>query len=147
MALYVLLVSSPALNLAGRRNANAAVEERAARINARQPHARLLVYEGPLALYALGPVAPPSPLLHNFHLNFPFENNTSFLDTGQEMARILAWRPQVVVLYHGYDPAPENPRTAAQVRAYLARCKPWGQAQFHEIATTRTRDVWGECAP
>lgn len=146
-SLYVLLVSSPALNYAGRRAANAEVEALAARINARQPHARLLVYEGPLALYALGPVAPPSPLLHNFHLNFPFENNTSFRDTGEEMARILAWRPQVVVMYHDYDRAQENPRTSGQVRAYLARCKRWGQAPFHEIATTRTLDVWGQCAP
>lgn len=145
-ALYIYLLTTSALNFAERREASHDIEALAQEIRARQPHARLLVYEGPMALYALAGAAPPSPLLDNFHLNFPFENNTSFLNTADEMKRILAWRPDVVVVYHGYDPAFENTRTAPLVRAYLRQCRLWRSAPYHEIAARMVLDIYGDCA-
>jgi hypothetical protein len=145
IALFIYLMSTSALDFAGRHAASAQVEAVAHEINARQPHARLLVYEGPMALYALGAQMPPSPLLDNFHLNFPFENNTSFRDTAQETRHILAWHPQVVVVYHDYNPAFENARTATLVRAYIHNCRLWHQASFREIAASQTFVVYGDC--
>lgn len=145
-ALTIYLLATSELDFAGRRAASHEVEALAQAIRQRQPQARLLVYEGPMALYALAGEAPPSPLLDNFHLNFPFENNTSHLDTAREIRRILAWRPDVVVMYHGHNPASENPRTAGPVRAYLSHCRLWQSAPYHEIAASPVLDVYGDCA-
>jgi hypothetical protein len=93
-----------------------------------------------------GAEAPPSPLLDNFHLSFPFEHDTSHLKTDAEMARILAWQPQVVVLFDPYPGAYENPHTAPLVRAYVRRCQLWARAKFREAVQATPIAVYGDCA-
>jgi hypothetical protein len=142
----IYLAASPALEFTARRAASAEVTETARRIAARIPHPRLLVYEGPASLYGLVGREPPGPLLHPFHLNFAFEADTAPVDTAAQMRAILAWRPQVVVAYTHYDPRNENPKTAALLRDYLRRCRPWFDARYHEIAADQPYRVWGDCA-
>ena len=84
-------------------------------------------------------------LLDNFHLYFPAENNTSHLDTGAEMERILGWRPDVVITFHAMPPGEENPRTAPLVHAYTGRCKLWFTADTHEAYASHLVDVYGDC--
>ncbi|MDE2404195.1 MAG: hypothetical protein KGM17_05710 [Sphingomonadales bacterium] len=146
VAMFILLVACGALERAPRREASDEVRGVAARIAARQPGALLLVYEGPMALYGRAGRPPESPLLDNFHLYFPYEDNTSHLDTGAEMARILAQRPQVVVTAEPLSAVAANPRTLAPVRAYLGHCRKWFTARFREHVSTTPIAVWGDCA-
>lgn len=141
----VYLAASPALEFTGRRAASADVAETARRIAERSSDPRLLVWEGPASLYALVGRQPPGPLLHPFHLNFAFEANTAPVDPAAQMQAILAWRPQVVVTYTGYDHRNENPATAALVRAYLRHCRPWFDSRYREIAADQPYRVWGDC--
>ncbi|NBC35569.1 hypothetical protein GTZ99_03250 [Novosphingobium sp. FSY-8] len=145
VAVWIMVVASPALDRDRVEASRNVLNGLAARIAARDPAPRLLVYEGPMALYGLVGAPPPSPLLDNFHLYFPPENNTSPWDTGAEMARILAWRPSVVVTYHDWPAAEENPRTASQVRAYVGACRHWGTYHYAEAVQSFAIDVWGDC--
>ena len=89
---------------------------------------------------------PPSPLLDNFHLYFPPENNASRLDTRAEMLRNLTWRPTVVVLFDDWPAGEENPRTAPLVRAWAAQhCRLWFRRPFHEVFRSYTLAVYGGC--
>ena len=145
LGVFIFTVASPALEVAKRHAASAEIRALAALIGHRQPKARLLVFEGPMALYSLTGEAPPSPLLDNFHLSFPFEHDTSHLKTDPEMARILAWRPQVVVLFEPYPAAYENPHTAPLVRAYVRRCQLWARGTFQEAVQATPIAVYGDC--
>ena len=144
-AVWFCIVVSGELDAAPRRAASMTVRAIAEDIRARDAAPRLLVFQGPMALYSLVGQSPPSPLLDNFHLSFPAEANTSPYDTAGEMRRILAWRPSVVVVAHRPDPASENPETARQVRAYLGRCRLWYTRDFAEHVQTTPVDVYGDC--
>lgn len=115
-------------------------------IRAREPQPRLLVYEGPVYLQALLGSYHPSPLFYPLHLYHPPENDTSYLDTGKEMARILAWKPNVVITFHDPLPREENSRTGPLVRAYLRQCRLWFTRTVHEAYGPRLIDVFGDCA-
>ncbi|WP_206241761.1 hypothetical protein [Novosphingobium terrae] len=138
LGFYVATSTIP--DFATRHAASARVKALAEAIDARQAHPRLLVYEGPMSLYALvrGPDAvPPSPLLDNFHLYFPGEDNTSHLDTAAEMRRILDWHPSVVVAGTAMGARNENQRTRPLVDAYLAQhCRPWRRLDYTEMNGT-----------
>jgi hypothetical protein len=125
--------------------AKAEIEGIAAQIRLRNPHPRMLVYEGPMQLYEALDSYPPSPLLDNLHLYFPVENNTSHLDTRTEMQRILSWRPDVVITFHAMPPGEENPRTASLVHGYTSHCKLWFTADTHEAYASHLVDVYGDC--
>lgn len=142
--LSFLAVASPMFDFAGRHAASARVEGLARRVLARDPHPRVLVYEGPMSLYTLTGSTPPSPLLDNFHLYFPAENNTSHLDTAREMRRILAWRP-TVVLVGVMPPGDENLRTRALVDAYTAHCRAVDAIDYTEVEVTTRIIVYGDC--
>ncbi len=135
-----------AFDFARTAQAKAEIEGITAQIRARNPHPRLLVYEGPMQLYEALDSYPPSPLFDNLHLYFPVENNTSHLDTRAEMERILSWRPDVVITFHAMPPGEENQRTASLVHAYTRQCKLWFTADTHEAYASHLVDVYGDCA-
>lgn len=144
-ALYCLVVG-PAFSFADRDRSRAEMAALEADIRARDPHPRLLVYQGPMSLYNRLDSYPPSPLLDNFHLYFPPENNASRLDTRAEMLRNLAWRPTVVILFDDWPAAEENPRTAPLVRAWAAQhCRLWFRRPFHEVFRSYKLAVYGDC--
>jgi hypothetical protein len=147
VAMWIFVVAGGSLDVGGRAKARAAMLDLAATITRRDPHPRLLVYEGPMALYGLTGSYPPSPLLYNFHLYFPPENNTSPTDTATALAQDLAWRPNVVIAYHNWPAPEENARTAAPLRAYVRGCRYWGRRQVAEAVQQLDLDVWGDCAP
>lgn len=145
VAVAIFLTAGGTFDIARRAEGRTAIAQLAATIRARDPAPRLLVYEGPMALYGLVGSYPPSPLLDNFHLYFPPENNTSQYDTRAEMARDLAWRPSVVITYHAWPAAEENQRTAPLVHAYTRRCRLWQTLTYPESVLDVTVDVWGDC--
>ncbi|MEP7221026.1 MAG: hypothetical protein ABI673_00015 [Novosphingobium sp.] len=144
-AILFFVLASPALNFAKRAEARSAMTGLARDIAARDPHPRLLIYEGPLWLYKLLDSYPPTPLLDSFHLYFPPEDNVSHLDTAAEMQRILAWQPTVVVTYHDWPVWEENQRTARQVHAYTRNCRLWFTRTYFEIFHSQAIDVYGDC--
>lgn len=145
-AAIIMLDASGAFDSSRRDAANARLRQLVATIAQRTPvrpgeRPRVLVYEGPMALYGLIGSYPPSPLLDNAHLYFPPENNASRFDTAAEMARDLAWRPQVVLTYRGHPEGVQNPRTAAMVRGYIRHCRHWQTLTYPTALVTISVDV------
>lgn len=143
--LYCLAVG-PAFNLADRAQSRATMAALEADIRARDPQPRLFVYQGPMSLYNRLGSYPPSPLLDNFHLYFPPEDNASRLDTRAEVERILRWQPSVVIVFADWPAEEENQRTAPLVRAYAAQhCQLWLRRPWREVFRTYTLEVHGDC--
>jgi hypothetical protein len=122
MLLFTLLVG-PSLDFAARAQSRADMAEVVARIRREDPHPRLFVYQGPTYLYALLDSQPPTPLIFPVHLFHRPERNTSHLDTAGEVAKVLAWRPTVVITAPGPIGGQINRETAAMVQAYVGRCR------------------------
>lgn len=141
----IVILIGPALRFGDRARSREAMGSIVARIQQRDPHPRLLVYEGPVYLYRLLGSAPPSPLLFPMHLYHPYENNAGPFDTGAQMRRILAWKPTVVVRYADPSIARENPATAGLVRDYTAGCRLWFVQRVHQVFETAEVAVYGDC--
>ena len=118
-------------------------------IEARDPHLRLLVYDGPVYLYALTGSHPTSPLVLPLHLSYLPERNTSFLDTEAEFRRILAGWPSVVAIRRRDGEANLlNPQTRALVIAYVAAHCRWHLAHaLIDGPGESMLDIHGGCGP
>lgn len=122
-AMVFTLAAGPSLDFASRHASRQAVEGIVAEMKARDPRPRLFIYEGPPYLYALLDSYPPTPLLFPTHLYQVAERNTSYLDTAQEVRKVLAWRPTTVVKAHDFPGNLLNRETASMVDAYVAQCR------------------------
>ncbi len=136
----------PAFFISDRDRSRAEMAALEADIRARDSQPRLFVYQGPMSLYGRFRSYPPSPLLDNFHLYFPPENNVSLFDTRTEVQRILAWQPTVVIVFNNWPSIEENQRTAPLVRRYAAEnCQLWFVRPFREVFRTYELAVYGDC--
>ena len=61
------------------------------------------------------------------------------------MEHILAWQPDVIVLFHARPASEENQRTANLVHTYTQRCRLWFTAETHEIYASHMIDAYGDC--
>jgi hypothetical protein len=143
----VVLFLGPAFHFAERRQSREAIASMVEDIRQRDPHPRLLVYEGPVALYGLLDSNPPTPLLFPLHLFFPLEDNASQFDTEREMRKVLAWKPTVVVTYADFPASNENSRTSPLVRDYVSHCRLWFTREARQVFDPVRLAVYGECAP
>lgn len=87
------------------------------------PHHRLFVWGVPVALYARLDSRPPSPIMFAPHYYEQSERRTAGLDTTEELRRVLAWRPEAVVVQ---DPLPmlnPNRQAIALLRDYVRGCR------------------------
>lgn len=98
----------------------------------------LYVYDGPAALYSLTGSCLPTRFVYPDHLNNAFERGALGISQDGEVARILAARPGAIVTA-GPALTPQNPLSAARVRAALAR-------DYRRLAVTevhgRTVTAW-----
>lgn len=140
-----VLLMGPAFDFGARRQSREALAHIEREIRARDPHPRLLIYEGPVYLYRQLDSFPPSPLLFPMHLFFPYEDNAGPHDTAAEVRRILAWQPTVVIKYHDFPAWKENPRTSGMINDYLARCRLWFTAPAVQVFGTNETAVYGDC--
>jgi hypothetical protein len=140
------LMAGPTLHFADRRASRETMEAIAADIRAMDPHPRLFVFEGPVHLYTMLGSYPPTPLIFPMHLSYPPERNTSYLDTAQELRRVLAWRPTVVVTGRVFPNTFNNPETMAMVAAYVARCRRHIVRPFVEYYGPSSITIHGDCA-
>ena len=124
------LQASPA-RLAEMRSERAAYEDFAATIATRRAEEGgcIWVYDGPASLYGLTGSCLPTRFIYPDHLNNLLERDALGVAPEREVERILATHPAVIVTA---DTAltPQNPATAARVRAALA-------ADYRELARTR----------
>lgn len=143
---YTVLVG-PAFRFDERAASREAMKSIVAELHDRDPQLRLFVFEGPSYLYALTGSKPPSPLLFPTHLFQIQERNTSHLNTKGEVAKILAWRPTVIVRAHGSMGNLTNPETSAMVENYTAGCRLWSTHTIVDYYGPQKIDIYGNCAP
>ena len=87
------------------------------------PDRRLLVWGFPSYLYVLLDAPPPRPLAFPPHLFDAGENRAAGRDQASETRRILATRPQTVIVQQPLPVSPLNLESTALVSAYVARCR------------------------
>lgn len=117
------LVSSGELNFAERARSRVESARLVEAVRLATPHHRLLVWGFPSYLYVLAEAKPPSVLAFPPHLFDGFEAGSSGHDEVAEIRRILAARPEAVVVQQPLPSFPVNARTSAMVDAYVARCR------------------------
>jgi hypothetical protein len=140
------LVTGPAFAVADRNRSRQTMRVLTSEILRRDPHPRLLIYEGPVDLYREVGSTPPTALLFPMHLFHAYESRTSPVDPAVEMRRILAWQPSVVVKYRDLALGQENPETLRLIERYVAQCRPWFTRPVPEVFSSHEIIVYGDCA-
>jgi hypothetical protein len=143
MAMLILMMGS-GTHFTRRAESRQAMSGLVRDIKARDPHPRVLVYQGPVDLYRQLDSYPPSPLYYPMHPNFTPEHNVSHLDTQMVMRQLLSDQPTVVVIFHKSPVDQESPFTAPLVHQYIAEhCQLWFTRQLREVYADPKIDVWG----
>jgi len=116
------------------------------RIRAHDPGGGLLVFDAPVYLYALTGERFLSPLVFPHHLNHAIEEDVSHLDTSEEIDRILANRPGVIVMSRYPRNKPVNPYSRSRVLDYARRnCSYTETVGLHEERLVVPTVIFGEC--
>jgi hypothetical protein len=137
---------SPAIDWDHTARSKAAMERLATAIRAHGGERGLLVYEGPPFLYTMTGQPFPSPLAFPAHLYHGIEKNVSHLNTLEEVKRVIATRPAVVVMTEEPRDGPLNEETYAVVEAYVrANCRLVARAEAPERLRADQVLVWGDC--
>lgn len=106
----------------------------------------LLVFDGPVYLYALTGKPFLSPLVFPHHLNHAIEADVSHLDTLAEVERVLANRPGVIVMSRFARNYPVNRETRAKVLGYVsANCRHREEIGLVESGRPVPTLVFGDC--
>jgi hypothetical protein len=139
---------SPALDRDHTMRSKAAMERLATAIREHGAERGLLVYEGPPFLYTMAGQPFPSPLAFPAHLYHAIERDVSHLDTLDEVRRVIAARPGVVVMTVEPRDGPLNEETFAVVDAYVrGNCRLVAQDRAPERLRADQVLVWGDCRP
>ena len=143
----VYLVSSGEVNFAERARSRAESTRLVAAVRQATPHHRLLVWGFPSYLYVLADAKPPSVLAFPPHLFDANEIGSSGIDETAEVSRILAARPEAVVVQRPFPSSPLNPRTTAMVEGYVAHCHVTRRFVMRDHKGPQTHILYSECAP
>lgn len=145
--ILLALLAGPCFDFASREQSRRAIAEVAADIRSSDPAPRLLVFQGPVALYSAVGAYPPSPLIFPTHLFYAPERNTSHLDTAREVRKLLAWRPTVVVTFRD-QPGLANHETQAMVLDYVGRyCRQRYTRNLPDRYGPKYYTIWDRCSP
>lgn len=122
------------------------VDQLVALIRKSDPHPRLLVFQGPIALYKALDADPMGPLVFPPHLYTASEHNVSHLETLDALSRVLAQKPTTVVTL-AEQVRESNWDTIALVDKYVTKhCRRVGTGKVSEEGTTvRVFVVWSGC--
>lgn len=112
---------------------------------AEAPHRRVLAWNFSPWLYALGATPPPTALLFPPHLYDGAEAGASGRDPAVELARVLAWRPEVVVVQRPVPARPINPITQAMVEAYVRQCRQMRRFTLFDHNGAQPQFVYSRC--
>lgn len=137
---------SPPIDPAHTARSQVAMAELADLIASHDANRGLLVYEGPPFLYTLTSQPFPSPLAFPAHLYHGIEKDVSHLITLDEVNRVLARRPGVIVMTREPRDGPINAETHAAVKAHVeAHCRLVGEVTAPERLRADQVLVWGDC--
>ena len=140
------LVSSGELDFAERARSRAESARLVEAVRLATPHHRLLVWGFPSYLYVLAEAKPPSVLAFPPHLFDGFEAGSSGRDEVAEVRRILAARPEAVVVQQPLPSFPVNARTSAMVDAYVARCRVVRRFALRDHKGVQQQALYTACA-
>ena len=143
----VYLFSSGELNFAERASSRAESARLVDAVRQATPHHRLLVWGFPSYLYVLADAKPPSVLAFPPHLFDAHEAGSSGIDEIHEVRRILAARPEAVVVQRPLPSSPLNVRTIAMVEAYVATCQVARRFMLRDHKGRQTHILYSDCAP
>ncbi|MEO6153617.1 MAG: hypothetical protein ABIT09_12300, partial [Croceibacterium sp.] len=106
----------------------------------------LLVFDGPVLLYAMVGQKPLSPLALPLHLNYAVEQDVSHLNTNSELARIIALTPGAVTLSLFSRNNPRNEAGFTMVQGYVRRhCRLVDLQNSSELFRSDPILVYGDC--
>jgi hypothetical protein len=141
------LISGHAFDFSARARSRAAMNSLTEEIRKRDPNPRLLVYDGPVYLYALTGSHPPSALALPLHLDYLPEANASHLDTVLEFHKILDWKPTIVVIRRSNGANLINPATKNLIEDYVTRNCRWTFSRpVYDMFGQSVLDIHGGCA-
>jgi hypothetical protein len=141
------LVRAKAFSFAEHRTSRDNVEHLADAIRRHAPRDTLLVFDGPVYLFAMTDTRPLSNLVLPWHLKETIERHASGRDAIAELSRILAQRPSAVTLRRsGGSSWRENPEARMLVRQYVDRnCQFITETVVYEGRFWQPAAVYGDC--
>lgn len=106
----------------------------------------LLVFDGPPYLYAMTGKPFLSPLVFPHHLNHGIEKNVSHLTTSDEVTRILASKPSVIVVSVFPRNKPVNKGSRNRIMAYAQNnCQLVAVEVAHAVGRKDLISIYGDC--
>lgn len=139
------LWGSDSLDLRTRWQAHGASDPFAAYVAAETPGKRLLIAGMPSFLYQCIGATPPSALAFPAHLYDGAESGVSGVDEVAEMKRILARRPETVVVEHPIRLSPRNEANFALTEAYVRGCGRLRKFTIYDHDGARGMWVYSRC--
>ncbi|PNU05069.1 hypothetical protein [Novosphingobium guangzhouense] len=137
------LALSGTLHIRDRWRARPAAAALVSYVTATTPHKRLLVWGAPNYLYAKIGADPVSPLAFSPHL---YEGREwTGLDERKEVRRILAHRPETVVMQTPLPSSPLNEATVAMVNSYVATCRKHKRFTIYDHNGEQVHTVFSGC--
>ena len=133
------------LNLTTRLQAHRAAPELVEYVRGETPGKRLLVWGIPNYLYVLTGAVPPSRLAFPPHLYEGAESGVSGIDEVQELRRIIASRPETIVVQDPIVARPINEANVAQLGAYLKTCGKLRRFTIYDHNGPQGQDVYSRC--
>jgi hypothetical protein len=144
IAINALAHSTP-FDFSHRNRSRAAIATLAQDIRASDHGRGLLLYDAPPLLYPLSGRRPLTPLVFPTHFAQLIERNVSHLDTSAELRRVLALKPDTVVMATQVRNGPDNLETRALIDAYIARCRRVAVVQAYERSREDPIAVYADC--
>jgi hypothetical protein len=145
VAAFSLVLYNP-FDFAERRLAIDAMDKMAKAIRTHDGGGSLFVSDGPVYLDALSGRHPPSPLAFPPHLNEWMERDASHLKTDEEVGKILARRPGVVVVSVFPRTNMSDNHTRDATMAYVQnRCQLVEVQTSYEVVQAFLIAVYGDC--
>ena len=139
---------APPFQFAETARSQRAIDELADAVTHHGTSGPLLVYDGPPQLHQLTGKPLVTPLTFYAHLSDLAEKDVSHLSTLDEVRRVIALGPGVVIMANPIRSAPVNQETYAVVRNYVTvRCRLVKTVTAYERLRAYQVEVWGDCAP
>lgn len=135
------------LNFERTNKAKASVNALAKAIRQHDGGRELFIYDGPVVLYWMIDQKPPTPLALPLHLNYDLERDVSHLKTADEVAKVLARKPGVVLVSEEIRNNPANLETKGMVDRYIKEhCRLVERQLSPEMFRRDIMLVYGDCA-
>ncbi|HWK63485.1 MAG TPA: hypothetical protein VNS34_00990 [Rhizobiaceae bacterium] len=138
--------SSGELNIVHRAESRAESERLVSYLQEETPNHRLLVWGFPSYLYVLVGAKPPSVLAFPPHLFDAPEAGSSGHDEVAEVRKILAQRPEAIVVQEPLPAGPVNLHTTALVDAYLRSCRRMRSFTLLDHSGPQMQRVYSRCS-